>query len=284
MSSTAPVTRADVFGTFRPWLDAQGFTAPRISATDALCDRLGLAPANDAGGVNDNVPIAAPVVQLAAETSAIAMISAALLKIACPENSLGELEAWVDPIKRSCRRFGIDTMREVAAFTSQGGHESRGFTQLEEGLNYRAERLCEVWPKRFPTIAFASQYARNPEKLANFTYANRLGNGPPESGDGWRHRGFGIFQLTGKRNQAAFAEDYGIPLADVPAFIRTKEGAAMSAGWFWLENGLDREAATPGVEDETRKINGGTHGLEDRRRRFDAVIAAMLRLEQGQAI
>lgn len=277
-------TRDEIFGTFRPWLDPEGYSASRIAVANALCDRLGLAAANDAGGANDNAPIAVSPVALGPETPAIAMISAKLLKIACPENSLAELEAWVAPIKAACRRWGIDTLREVACFLAQAGHESSGFTTLEEGLNYRAARLCEVWPKRFPNIAFASQYAHNPEKLANFTYANRLGNGPPETGDGYRHRGFGIFQLTGKRNQAAFGEDYGIPLADVPAFIRTKEGAAMSAGWFWQENGLDAEAATPGVEDETRKINGGTHGLEDRQRRTAAVIAAMLKVERGEAI
>lgn len=204
-------------------------------------------------------------------------IDLALLRIACPENSSAELSQWVDPIRSACKRWGIDTVREVAAFLAQGAHESHGFTHLEENLNYTAKRLSEVWPKRFPTIASGAIYSRDPQRLANYVYANRMGNGPETTGDGWRFRGAGIFQLTGRSNHTLFGAAMGIPLTSVPAYIRTKIGAAMSAGWFWKTNKLDALAATPGVEDETRRINGGTIGLADRKQRFDRLVTELLR-------
>jgi putative chitinase len=268
-----PQHRAAVFGVVRPWLDAQGYTPDRIAALDR---------ALAAAGVPADAPDApAPAPASGPQSAPVAMIDATLLKIACPENELVELALWVEPIKAACMRWGIDTMREVAAFLAQAGHESSGLTRLSENLNYRAERLCQVWPKRFPSVGFAQSYAGNPEKLANYVYASRLGNGPPESGDGFRFRGYGPFQLTGRNNHTAFAAAIGMPLEQATSYIRTREGAAMSAAWFWHENGLDRLAATAGVEDETQAINGGQIGLADRRARFDAVIAEMLRREKA---
>lgn len=206
----------------------------------------------------------------------IDLIDAQLLNAAAPEQSPGNLACWVQPIKAACQRFGIDTVREIACFLSQAAHESAGFTRLSENLNYSANRLREVWPKRF-TPALAAQCARNPQKIANIVYANRMGNGPPESGDGWRYRGAGLFQVTGKRNQAACAEALGIPLAALPDHLRTPDGAAMSAAWFFHDNGLDALAETPGVDDETLRLNGGRIGLPDRKRRFDTVVRELLR-------
>lgn len=205
----------------------------------------------------------------------IDMIDARLLHIAAPETPAVELARWADPLKKACLRFGIDTVREVASFIAQAAHESGGFTRIEENLNYSARRLCEVWPKRF-TPALAAQCERSPEKIANLVYADRMGNGPPQSGDGSRYRGRGLFQLTGKRNYADCAFGLQMDLRDLPAYLTTVEGAAMSAAWFFHEYGLDKLAATPGVEDETRRLNGGILGLNDRRARFDRVIAEML--------
>lgn len=283
-------TRLEVFDTFRPWLDRQGYTSARIRTVDALCDRLGLASNDNAAApvAPPSLPPPAPV-PLGPLTPPIAMIGTELLAIACPENTAAELALWVDPLRTACRRWGIDTMREVASFLANIGVESAGLTRLEENLNYSAKRMAEVWPKRFavnpaarPLVpnALAHRLAHDPQALANHVYANRMGNGPPESGDGWRHRGFGPKQLTGRDNQAAFAAAMGIPLEDVPAFVRTREGGSMSAGWFWFENDLDRYAATPGVEDDRQRINGGLTGVEDVRRRFDALIARMLLLEK----
>lgn len=141
------------------------------------------------------------------------------------------------------------------------------------------------WPSRFATAsgapnALALSLAGKPEALANVVYANRLGNGPPESGDGWRHRGAGPGQLTGKANQSRFGEAFGIPLEQVPDFLRTREGGAMSVGWFWFDAGMDKLAATPGVEDDRQRWNGGQIGVDEVRGRFNALIAEMLRREK----
>jgi putative chitinase len=216
----------------------------------------------------------------------IDLIDAQLLKIAAPENNVAVLATWADPIKAGCRQFGIDTVREIAALLAQAGHESCGFTRLEENLNYSAQRLADVWPGRYSEAPWAPPHrpnkvalrlAHNPEAIANNVYAGRMGNGPPESDDGWRHRGFGPFQLTGKRNQAAFGAAVGVPIEQVPDFLRTLQGGALSMCWFFKVNGLEDLAATPGAADETKRINGGLVGLEDRKRRFDAVVNELVR-------
>lgn len=214
----------------------------------------------------------------------IDLIDAQLLKVAAPENSALELAKWADPIKAGCRRFTIDTVREIAALLAQAGHESSGFTRLSEGLHYKsAERIKAIFGQgkagraRFPTVASCAPYVGQPARLANYVYANRMGNGPPESGDGFRFRGFGPFQLTGRNNHQAFADAIGMAVDQVPDFIRTIEGGALSMCWFFKVNGLEDLAATPGVTDETKAINGGTHGLADRKARFDALIKEMLR-------
>lgn len=214
----------------------------------------------------------------------IDLIDPQLLKIAAPEAPISFLAGWADPIKAACRRFGIDTVREIAALLAQAGHESSGFTRLSEGLNYTsAERIKAIFGQgkagraRFPTIASCQPYVRQPEKLANYVYANRMGNGPPASGDGFRYRGFGPFQLTGRSNHQAFADAMGLGVDEIPDFIRTTNGGALSMCWFFKVNGLEDLAATPGVTDETKAINGGTHGLEDRKIRFDGLVKEMLR-------
>jgi putative chitinase len=144
-------------------------------------------------------------------------------------------------------------------------------------MNYSAQRLTEVWHKRFPTIASAVPYAHNPEKLANHVYANRNGNGDEASGDGWRFRGVGPLQNTGRSNMEKFAEAMGMSLDEAVAYAHTLEGGVMAAAWFWEENDINRLADTPGVTDETRKINGGEEGLADRAGRFNATVRALLK-------
>jgi putative chitinase len=207
----------------------------------------------------------------------VSLIDLGLLVEVIPERPSAELRPWVDPIRQACWKWDIGTVREVAAFIAQAAHESGGFEKLEEGLSYSAGRLMQVWPRRFSTLAIANRYARNPQALANFVYANRMGNGPPESGDGWRFRGAGVFQLTGRSNHTRCAKALGIPLSEFPAFIRTPLGAAMSAGWFFYDNDLHRYANSPGIEDETQRINGGLHGLADRRTRFNEAVAYLIR-------
>jgi putative chitinase len=260
---------------------------------DATLAALGIA---EAVVVPPLTPITAPPTAIGAGVKHpdvdIERIDAALLKIACPENSLEELARWVEPVKAACYRWGIDTMREVASFLANIGHESSGFTRLEENMNYSAKRMAEVWPGRYavnPKAAvkdrqpnvLARSLAHSPEKLANNVYANRMGNGPPESGDGWRFRGYGPKQLTGRTNHTRFAAAMGIPLDHVSALIRTREGGMMSAGWFWFDNNLDAQAATPGIEDDRIKINGGLIGVDDVWRRFNALIDEMLKREKA---
>lgn len=214
-------------------------------------------------------------------TGPVGMIDATLMKIACPENTLEKLAEWAPATQQACKRWGIDTVREVASFLANIGVESAGLTRLEENMNYSAKRMAQVWPGRFgKNPALAAKLAHNPEALANHVYANRMGNGPPESGDGWRHRGFGPKQLTGKDNHRRFSEAAGIPLDQVPAFLRTKEGGMMSAGWFWFDNGMDAYAATAGIEDDRKKINGGLIGVDDVRKRFDALVKEIIRREK----
>lgn len=210
--------------------------------------------------------------------TAIAHIDVALLKIAAPNTPTNVLSDWLVPIKAACTKFNIDTVREVACFLAQSSHESGGFTILSENLNYtKPARLMQVWPKRFPTIQVAEVYAGKPEKLANKVYAGRMGNGDEASGDGWRFRGGGLFQLTGRENYARFGKSVGKTAEEAGDYVRTKEGAAMSAGWYFEDRGLDALAATPGVEDETRAINGGLLGLPERKAHFDAIVGELIR-------
>lgn len=209
----------------------------------------------------------------------IDLIDAQLLKLAAPETPIQMLAAWPDPLKLGCQRFGIDGVRPIAALLAQGAHESQGFQKLKEDLFYRTpDRIQAIFGQgiagraRFPTLKSCEPYVCNPQALANYVYANRMGNGPPASGDGWRFRGEGMFQLTGKANQAGFAAAMGMRLEDVPAYLATPGGAAMSACWFFVEHGLEDLAITPGIIDDTRAINGGVIGLADRQKRFTAVL------------
>lgn len=217
-----------------------------------------------------------PVPAAPVYSGVIAKIDVQLLRVACPERSEAQLAPWVEPIQRACKRFDINTVRRVAAFLAQMAHESHLKEGREENLNYTARRLTQVWPTRFPTLATAQPYARNPEKLANRVYAGRMGNGPELSGDGWRFRGAGPMQLTGRSNWTGFADAMGMTIDQALAYGRTLEGGVMSAAWFWNVNDLNRLADTPGVIDETRRINGGTHGLADREARFNRTVAALL--------
>lgn len=159
---------------------------------------------------------------------------------------------------------GFQTPYRKAAFLSQCAHESGYFTRLVENLNYSASRLMEIWPKRFPTLDIANQYARNPEKLANFVYSNRLGNGPPNSGDGWKYRGRGLIQLTGKSNYAKCALDLKTNFVNQPELLEKEAGAVQSAMWFWNINHLNNYADKEDIKGLTKAINGGYHGLDER--------------------
>lgn len=217
--------------------------------------------------------------------STIDLIDVSVLRAACPEKSAAQLAPWVDPIKKACSRFEIDRIRRIAAFIGTMAHEG-GFTPgREENLNYSAKRMAEVWPGRFASNgrpnALATALDRKPVEFANHVYANRLGNGGPETGDGWRFRGVCQIQLTGRANHEAFAKEMGMSLDQAEAFLRTLEGDVAGCAWFWEENDINRLADTPGIVDETKAINGGTVGLEDRKARFDRTVERLLQRERG---
>jgi putative chitinase len=176
--------------------------------------------------------------------------------------SPSKAEEWVDAINTTFDAFGIETPEQQASFLGQCGHESAGFTALVENLNYKAESLCKVWPKRFPTLEMAQPYHRNPEAIANHVYANRMGNGDEASGDGFLYRGRGLIQLTGKSNYEACGHVLDVDLVSDPDLVATPMYAALSAGWFWSTHHLNDIAQD--ILAVTKKINGGTHGLDDR--------------------
>ena len=181
------------------------------------------------------------------------------------------IDHWYHALSLALPDYDINTTPRVAAFLAQCGHESGDFLFLQENLNYKAESLMRVWPKYFPNMEIANQYAHNPEKIANRAYANRMGNGAEATGDGWAHCGRGLIQLTGKSNYQAFADSIETPIQDIPHYLATFEGAVQSACWFWESNNLNALADAGDMVKMTKIINGGTLGMEDRVARFNKV-------------
>ena len=181
-------------------------------------------------------------------------------------------QAVIDAIPDTAARFGITTPLRLAHFLAQCGHESGGFRAVQENLNYSAKGLCGIFRKYFPSVTVAMQYERKPEKIANKVYANRMGNGNEASGDGWKHRGRGYIQLTGKENYKAFDATVPEDILANPDLVATKYALA-SAAFFFKKNGLwdicDRGADMATVTAVTKRVNGGTIGLADRQKHFN---------------
>jgi putative chitinase len=160
--------------------------------------------------------------------------------------------------------YEINTPKRIAAFLAQTHHESGGYVWLTENLNYSAEGLLRVFPKYFPSMDIAKAYARQPDKIANRTYANRMGNGDEASGDGSKYKGRGLIQLTFKNNYFWFAASLEITPEEASEYTQSFEGAAQSACWYWSENRLNRFADSNDLRGLTKAINGGFKGMEDR--------------------
>jgi putative chitinase len=186
-------------------------------------------------------------------------------------------EGWVDAMNEVFPKYDIDTPERIAAFVAQCGHESGGWRVFSENLNYSAKALDAVFGKYFVRAGRdANEYARQPEKIANIVYANRMSNGDTDSGDGWRYRGRGPIQLTGKANYSAFSNDMGVDAVENPDQVsEDKEIALMSAIWFWNKNGLNRYADSGDIKTMTKRINGGYIGLEDRIHHWEEALKAM---------
>lgn len=176
---------------------------------------------------------------------------------------------WHTALAQLLPDYEINTPQRIAAFIAQCAHESGNFTTLRENLNYRWQTLRKIFPKYFPTDELAQQYAGKQAAIANLVYANRMGNGPPESGDGYRFCGRGLIQLTGRDNYAWFAASLGISIEEAAEYLETFEGAAQSACWFWETNKLNQWADAGDILTLTKRINGGTIGLEDRIKHYE---------------
>jgi putative chitinase len=177
------------------------------------------------------------------------------------------VEHWHEALAQLLPDYDINTPQRIAAFVAQCAHESGGFTALKENLNYKAVTLRKIFPKYFPDDAIANQYASLPNKqeaIANKVYASRMGNGDESSGDGYRYCGRGLIQLTGKNNYQSFADSLEMDVEDVPEYLATFEGAVQSACWFWESNNLNQWADKGDILTLTKRINGGTIGLDDR--------------------
>ncbi|WP_372757454.1 glycoside hydrolase family 19 protein [Mariniflexile sp.] len=198
------------------------------------------------------------------------MISTDQMKTIIPRMNWEKAQSYVPHITTVLPSFGIDTPLRKAHFLSQVSHESGGLKYSVENLNYSAQALRSVFGKYFKTKEIAEQYARKPEKIANRVYANRMGNGDEQSGDGWKFRGRGLIQLTGKDNYRSFANDHGIDCVNNPDLLLDPEIALKSACWFWKKRNINAYADADDIHMVTKRINGGTNGLQDRQQYLDS--------------
>lgn len=192
------------------------------------------------------------------------MLTEEQIKHGYPNSKADVVKALVESLETLASKYEIHGLR-LAHFLAQTAHESGGFRVIEENLNYSADGLTKIFPKYFKDKD-PNDYARQPEKIANVVYASRMGNGDTASGDGYRFRGRGLIQLTGKANYSGFAADSGVSVDEAVKYLSTPQGAVESAAWFWHKNGLNKLADADDVTAVTKKINGGTIGLEDRQK------------------
>lgn len=187
-------------------------------------------------------------------------------------------EGFVGVMNQVFPKYGLNTKLRTAAFIAQCGHESGGWKVFSENLNYSAEGLRKVFPKYFKTDEEAAKFARKPMDIANIVYANRMGNGNAASGDGWKFRGRGPIQLTGKDNYAAFSKDiFGDDsiVKGPDQIIMDRKICVLSAIWFWNKNNLNTFADSGDILNMTKRINGGTIGLKDREHHYQEALKVL---------
>lgn len=201
-------------------------------------------------------------------------------------------DKWLQPLIETCVEFEINTPQRIAGFLAQTSHESGGYTMLTENLNYRAATLAACWPNRFAELGadkkpkrdakgaliptkVAHSIAGKPELIANMVYSGRMGNGAPQTGEGWKFRGRGLKQLTGKDNYARCGRDLGVDLVSNPDLLLEPIYAARSAGWFWKVNKISEYADNNDIKGMTKKINGGFIGLKERQDLYNKIVESM---------
>lgn len=190
-----------------------------------------------------------------------------ILQACFPEGKASNLEKFVTGFNETFEDFEINTTNRMAMFLAQTAHESGIFSATVENLNYNASGLTRTWPSRFPA-SIANQYARNQEMIANRAYCDRMGNGNEASGDGWKYRGRGVIQLTGKDNYRACGKALGLDLISNPDSGAQSPVVVLSAGWFWNTRKLNDWSDRGDVVTVTKRINGGTNGLSDRTKHY----------------
>jgi putative chitinase len=204
------------------------------------------------------------------------MITLDVLKKLCPKTDTTMLSSFVDPLNTVAVQAQLNgNKNRMAAFLAQTSCESAYFSKTEENLNYSAQGLVNTFSKKFPTLVSAQAYAHQPERIANKVYANRLGNGDEASGDGWRYRGRGVIQLTGKQTYQQYADSIKKSLADTVIYLGTAAGATDSAGWFWTLNKLNKYVDNNDFVGLTRHINSETNGLEIREQQYAVALQAL---------
>ena len=202
------------------------------------------------------------------------MLNSEMLISCLPEASRTTANEYAAAISAACQEFQIDTPLRLASFLAQIGHESGNLKYFRENTNYTSDGMMVVFPQHF-TYKNAKEYHRKPEKIANRVYANRMGNGDEASGDGWRYRGRGFIQLTGKNNYEACGTGIGVDLIANPEYLETVEGASRSAAWFWKSRGLNDLADVYNMRAITLKINGGYNGFTDRMELYEITKTAL---------
>jgi putative chitinase len=188
-------------------------------------------------------------------------------------DALGIDHKWLAPLEETFAKYDISTPERQAAFIGQCAHESGNFKTLQENLNYSAEGLMKTWPSRFPTKEVADQYARQPAKIAGKVYNGRLGNTSEE--EAAKFLGRGLIQLTGKENYEHCGLGIGVDLLADPTLLLDPRYAALSAGWFWNKKGLNALADSGDAVTLTKRINGGTIGLDDRLAKTDKALKVL---------
>lgn len=191
----------------------------------------------------------------------------------CIQCTIITAEPWHEPFLAAMTERLIDTPVRIAAFLAQVGHESRNLSEIRESMNYSAQRLTEVWPRRFPTLQSATHYAHNQAELANLVYSDRMGNGSFESGDGARYIGRGPIQITGATNYRRCGVALNLPLIERPELLLEPKNGARSAAWYWEDRGCN--ACADDVAAVTQLVNGGDTGLIDRRARFEHALLVL---------
>ncbi len=186
-----------------------------------------------------------------------------------PSKSNG-IHKYSAAMAESFKKFEINTVNRIAGFLAQTGHESGYFSRIEENLNYSAERLKVVFPKYFPTDGLAHAYEYNKKALASRVYANRMGNGPESSGDGWLYRGRGLIQLTGKDNYTACSKDMGFDIVEEPDLVLIPEIAVITSIWFWDHRNINAACDADDIVKMTKLVQGGRLGLEERKKFYEA--------------